>query len=484
MTYRTPPHILFFEERTIGARIGGLFVISVLMALYRFRFWQTRYAIERTVRPTMKECRRYQLARRFALGATAGFLASKYSYGWRHALRLNLLHADAFGHWSSFLITADAAMDSSRMSRDASVALLRRCFHALIDPARGKGLSFDASAISEEYVHVFGAAMNEGTSYSAKIAAIDHGLGRFAGEMASVVGRRLAGIADLHRGAGRGDDFKVALEEFYIRTLSLIDGQLSSLDQMLVDQEHDWGWYRGVLNSKSMDVLLTLLSLFVNSARRRHPAQNMKTCFFLVNRTFFHRQVLDDLLDIEEDISSGTANSVVYMIVSQGRVAARYAENEYARSRYDLVEEIERSCLLAPEFGLARNALIGRFRAKAGTDATTSNDVEALVKEALINREGDRAVAAAELIRTCIRRQQLLLNAWSRKEWDTVLAVVRESGIVTRILDSIKYRTDQNEVDSALRALNDEGVREVMHLFYIRTLRTYEKCLVACRPYF
>jgi hypothetical protein len=303
----------------------------------------------------------------------------------------------------------------------------------------------------------------------------------YAIEMASVIGKTLASLANRHRELGLETQFLRGLQEFYNKTLFLIAGQLSSLEQTVVDRDHDWGWYRKVLNNKSMDVLLALLCLFVSATPGRNPSENMKRCVCLINRAFFHRMVLDDLLDIEEDVLNGTANSLVYMVVSQGRIAAFGLNEDYISHKAEILHEIDRTCLLGPEFILeGACGIAGSLRGDVNKEVKY---VKFLITEALANRAADRETPFPELVRSCLARQEMLLEAWTEKKWGKVIAILKESGIVARIFNSITGRNDQTEVEDALKDLDDDALREVMSLFYIRTLRTYEKCLIACRAY-
>jgi hypothetical protein len=71
-----------------------------------------------------------------------------------------------------------------------------------------------------------------------------------------------------------------------------------------------------------------------------------------------------------------------------------------------------------------------------------------------------------------------LLDAWAARDLRAVTEIVEGSGVAARILDSITARADRREIEQRLeRLLDDPGIREIMYVYYIRTLRTYEKCL-------
>lgn len=477
-----PPRILFFEERRWGTRLRAWFAINVITAVYRVKFWRLQSSIRKTSALDSGDLARYKLGRRFALGATAGFLAARYSFSPNDgSLRDYLMYADVFSHWSSFLVTADAAMDSKVSPVEASTELLRKCFHALFGAPLATYPLLDTPRIRRLYFENFRQTLLP-QSIAPYPRTSEYKFENYAIEMASIVGNRLCTLAHRHRNSGLQSEFLSCLQDFYERTLSLIAGQLSSLDQMIVDHDHDWGWYRNVLNSKSMNVILALLGLFVSQTPERKPSEKMTTCFYLINQSFFHRQVLDDLLDVEEDICNGAANSLVYMIVSQGRVAACCTGEDSLSIRRKIALEIGRSQLLASEFTPVTPFGLMHAEALEGIDHG-GTVVETLIREALTNRAVDRDKPLEELINSCSIRRALLEEAWSQRNWGKVIAVVKESGIAARILASIARRDERTKLESELRSLDDDDVREVMGLFYFRTLRTYQKCLAACESY-
>lgn len=476
-----PPRILFFEERSLRTRIRAWFVITVVTVIYRLRFWRLQSAIRETVALKSEDLAHYKLGRRFALGATAGFLAARYSLSANGGLKDYLLHADVFSHWSSFLVTADAAMDSKALPLEESKELLRRCFHALFETPRGTYTELETPHIRQLYFENFGEELLP-LQIAPYQRTTEHRFENYAIEMASAVGNRLSGLACRRQNAGLENEFLRCLQDFYARTLSLIAGQLASLEQMIVDRDHDWGWYRNVLNSKSMNVILALLGLFADQTAKGKPAEKMTTCFYLINQTFFHRQVLDDLLDVEEDVLCGAANSLVYMVMSQGRVAECCAGDDLFQNGRAIALEIDRSRLLAAEFTPETSLGSEHFDALGGV-VCKRTVVETLIREALSNRAADRGQPLETLIGSCLVRSASLEEAWSQRNWAKVIAVVKESGIAARILDSITRRNERITLEHELRNLEDDDVREVMNLFYYRTLRTYQKCLVACRSY-
>jgi hypothetical protein len=205
----------------------------------------------------------------------------------------------------------------------------------------------------------------------------------------------------------------------------------------------------------------------------------MREGFRLIGLNFFHRQVLDDLLDFDEDLASFTANSLIYILVSQGRVAAVAAQGNPSEDGVAMRRELSRFGLLVPEFQIEPSfeALEEAEGAQSGKAPCKPDRVAALVGRALINKPSDKAMPLEELLGRCRRRKTALLDAWARRDLRAVTEIVEESGVATRILDSIAARADRREIEQRLeRLLDDHGIREIMYVYYIRTLRTYEKC--------
>jgi hypothetical protein len=127
---------------------------------------------------------------------------------------------------------------------------------------------------------------------------------------------------------------------------------------------------------------------------------------------------------------------------------------------------------------LGSEALEEAERIRSGKPPGKPGSVTALVRSALINRPGDRAMPLQELLGQCLRRKTALLDAWARRDLRAVTEIVEQSGVAARILDSIAARADRGGIEQGLeRLLDDHGVREIMHVYYIRTLRTYERCV-------
>ena len=456
----SPPRIAFFERRPPVRRIQVYLTIALvgLASVWRFRRLQ-RELSARGAGLTASDLRRYRLLRRYAAGAAAGDMAARYGLGPSGTPGERRIYSDIAALWSNFLIAADAAMDAKAVSRDQGSALLRRCFDALVEPAK--------AALPPEMEHAL--AVRHGEIFGPFAAPPGYPAGaefrfeRYAVATAAGIGRNVALLQGGRLATQFPQALATALNEFLGRALDLADGQLASLEQRLVDEQHDWGWYRDISDKKNVNVLLSPFSLLVNPAAPLPPYESVRRCFLLINRSFFHRQVLDDLLDFEEDLSNGTANALIYMVVGQGRIA-----DAAANGGINVLRELKRSGMLMPEFDV-------------GCPVPDQWDIPdqwpALVRAALVNHPAERDIPLDHLVAECRRRKDALLRAWAGGDRAAIEDIVRRSGIATRILHSIAAGRSQPEIEQALRALPDESMREVLYLFYLRTLQTYRRCV-------
>jgi hypothetical protein len=81
------------------------------------------------------------------------------------------------------------------------------------------------------------------------------------------------------------------------------------------------------------------------------------------------------------------------------------------------------------------------------------------------------------LLKQSLRRKTALLDAWARRDRPGVTEIVDRSGVAARILDSITARRDRKIEQALEQLLDDQGIREIMYVYYIHTLRTYQKCV-------
>jgi hypothetical protein len=476
----TPPRIAVFEQRTLSHRVRAAATVALVTAIYSWKFARLQQAPKSQGSSlTRQDRRRFRLRRRFVAGATAGYIASKYSLAEAASRRMNFIYADLCAAWSNFLVAADAATDTKGLSKADTRHLLRLCFDAMFETVEALASDPVRSAVTARYLEVFQLPYDVSQPSSVPDGA-DFRLERYAVRMASDIGKDIVELCRSPFAERFQDAFQGALQLFFTRTLDLMAGQIATLDQSCVDDEHHWGWYKDVLQNKFTNVLLAPISLFVNPSARRNPEETMRECFRLISLNFFHRQVLDDLLDFDDDLASFTANSLVYILVSQGRVADVAAQDNPFEDGVAMCRELSRFGLLVPEFQIepGSDVLEQSERAQSGKSFCTPGGVAALVRCALTNGPGEETASLEQLFARCLRRKKTLLDAWAARDLRAVTEIVEGSGVAARILDSITARADRREIEQRLeRLLDDPGIREIMYVYYSRTLRTYERCV-------
>ncbi len=207
----------------------------------------------------------------------------------------------------------------------------------------------------------------------------------------------------------------------------------------------------------------------------------MRECFYLINRNFFHRQVLDDLMDFDEDLSNHTANSLIYILVSQGQIAAAAAGDDPPCDEAAILRELARSGLLAPEFPIEPGSELhddNESEAHGNRPPCQPGSVAALVRTSLVNRSSDRAMPLGDLLAECRRRKTALRDAWVEQDHPCSNRNRRAQRHCRAYPRRHCRSTTQGEIEQALeRLLDDEGIREFMYVYYSRTLRTYQRCL-------
>jgi hypothetical protein len=459
-----PPRLAVLEKGPFRSRFQTFLTAFIVAALYGWRFLR----LQRELRAEggfldAGEIRALQLRRRFLAGAAAGFVASKDALSHRFGSPMNVVYADLCAYWSNCLIAADAATDLRASSHKDAAVLFAKSFAAMFTPVAANLPADLTQQLRRHHVTALGFDFLASSDCPAGPA---WRFERYTIRMAEEIGRCIARLL----AANDMTCFAGTLHQFYSRTLDLMAGQLAAYEQSIVEEDHDWGWYKPVMHNKFMNVLLAPLTLFADTRTNHYPEPLMRAAFHLLNRTFFHRQVLDDLMDFDEDLDCGIANSLIYILLSQGRVGAAFATRCKGGDATIVLQELRRSGLLtdpgADEEGCRRGG------------AGAVPDLDACVREVLVNRPADRALALEALASECAARRAALLDAWRRRDHGTVRAVVVRSGVAERILSTIAAGEHLAELENGLRRiLREANVYGFVYLYYLRTLRTFERCV-------
>lgn len=463
-----PPRLAVLENLSRSVRFRLTATLVFVALVYGLKF----HLLQRSLNPpewfpTRDDRRSLQLRRRFIAGAAAGYVASTEALSQPFWARRNFIYADLCALWSNCLIAADATMDLEGLSLDEVRRLFAQSFTAMFMKVEAD-LPIDILyRLRARYAAMFGIETPETDTLPAGPRTR---LRRYTLHTASAIGDRISRLLALNGGSL----FAGMLDQFYSRTLDLMAGQLETYDQSIVDDEHDWGWYRYLMHNKFMNVLLAPIGLFADPTAGLYPEEQMRRAFHLLNRNFFHRQVLDDLIDFDEDLANGVANTLIYILVGQGRLASFIADAG-GSPEASILRELGRSGLLAHAAkGFDDDILPVRDR----EPESVQPDVNSLVRDALKNRPDDASIPLEDLVGACLRRRAALFNAWSRRDQAAVKAIVEESGVADRILDSISAGAEQRRIEDVLKqCLERSKIEGFVYAYYVRTLRTYEKCV-------
>jgi hypothetical protein len=492
---RGEPHLAYFEDMPRGRRLRRdrlVATVAVSSVLPHARI--VNRARLRGIPISADEVRRLHLRRMFVAGAAAGFLASRYTNPRVWQPTFHLLHGRFCALWSNWLIAADAAMDEQHLDRRDSLDLLGRGLLAAFSGSARPAAGDLPAALAADFGRLIGQPLAIPPSGLYYPFEPRFRFENFSILLAVELGRVLAELRAAYASRTPAGVYACQIGEFRRRFLELVYGQVRSLELARLDDDHDMGWYIEVLDGRFMNVLLAPPALFMalGEAERRRE-QRLERCFLLTNQLFFHRQVLDDLLDLGADTEEGLAGTLHYLIVSQGRLAERLERLAAPRAmaelpaeaRREVVGEVARSWLLPPHAWAWR-----QWRAEAGCGAAEiaavdgarlgSEQLARLLTYALVNRPEELARPPEDLARQAGERKRRLLAAWKRRSGAEVLAIVRESAVARRILDSIADPRNVAEVQAGLEALGDDRLKEVVGYFYERTRRTYQRVLEAC----
>lgn len=467
-----PPRLAVLESLNLLARarlFGSMLLVAVI---YAWKFRRLQRALEPGgVFPARADVRALQLRRRFIAGAAAGYVASTQALQQALFARMNFIHADVCAYWSNCLIAADATMDEEALSLPEVRRLFGESYAAMSRQVEPDMPADVRRRLASRSAALFGADVADGGRSSADPGSR---LRRYTLHTAAAIGDRVSRLACLHGATA----FAGELEQFYSRTLDLMAAQLETYDQSIVDDAHDFNWYRSLMHRKFMNVLLAPISLFADPAAGLYPEEPMRQAFHLLNRNFLHRQILDDLIDFDEDLANHVANTLIFVLVSQGRLASFVAGQGRDADKAALMHALNRSGLLGhPADGFDDEVLL------PGDRDGVPPDVAVLARHALENGAGDAALPLEDLAEACLSRRTALYDAWGGRHAAAVKEIVTQSRIAERILDAIARGAEQRAIEDALkRCMERSNIHGFVYAYYARTLRTYEKCVKKWRP--
>ncbi|MCG8608368.1 hypothetical protein MJD09_25700, partial [bacterium] len=115
--------------------------------------------------------------------------------------------------------------------------------------------------------------------------------------------------------------------EFVQRANSLMEGEVSSIDQIRGFKEFSWSDYcASALNGKNIDYLLAPAVLLVSNSCELARYESLRKLFDSLNRVYVHYQILDDIADLEQDLESGICGAPTAIFLTQCELAVKYIE--------------------------------------------------------------------------------------------------------------------------------------------------------------
>ncbi len=217
----------------------------------------------------------------------------------------------------------------------------------------------------------------------------------------------------------------------------------------------------------------------------------------LVNSIFYHRQVIDDILDIEADTKENLAGMPTYMIITQGQIAEKIhssllklkdfenkglidnANNE----NVEILSILSNSHLLDSNFWAWKECKfvlglsVKNFDSINPTEITISQ-LECCIKYALTNTKSDLILPLDTILNRAIDFKQKLQEFWINKQYDKVIKVIFESNVVFRIFDTIFDYRHIEEIESSLNELEDIHCKRALRLFYNHSRRSYQQAVL------
>ncbi len=251
-----------------------------------------------------------RLPQMFLAGGLAALLAGNYLQGPRPQWPHRLGYARLFSLWANYLILADAASDQKELGPEASREFLRQCLVEIFQPVfegHSRVREVAADLVSRHFDSPW--LLTTGGREAPRSP-----LGSATLRLARLFGQQVAACLSFHHNS------EVALGSFALfteRVLILLQGQWASLEQCTDKARPRWEWYRDrVLDAKFTNVLFAPLALLSTSEEQDRRREVLEQGLRLVNALYLHRQLLDDLLDVDSDCREGILGGPAYLLLA------------------------------------------------------------------------------------------------------------------------------------------------------------------------
>ncbi len=271
------------------------------------------------ISPNMEK--QLRLKEMFLAGGLAGALASQYIHGnksraWLNRWRYSVL----FSLWANYWILVDAAADFKEVDDAASKTLLLNCLKEMLKPIVNIQFKDYASTkigqyFGDEQRDIFWNALTDYQTPFARISVL--------------YAKRFGEVAESCFGPGEPDKISSNVVKLFIeRTVALHKGQFDSFEQSVLDEGHNWKWYRSnVLDAKFSNILFAPLSLFGQNDVEISRRKTLEKGLMLVTELYLHRQLIDDFLDIESDCLEGNLGGPAYLLLASSRLSREEPDN-------------------------------------------------------------------------------------------------------------------------------------------------------------
>ncbi len=266
-----------------------------------------------------------------------------------------------------------------------------------------------------------------------------------------------------------------------------VRGQIESKAQENLESGLDWRRYcEDLLNQKTLGGFLAPLILYCYSDESDARRRKLSRIFRLLNSTYFHWQLIDDIADLRKDTQATIVSAPGYLLLSQGQLAREISGVLSAKGRVELRalqslwQSVEASWLLCDVFLFAplldghRTVIAGFLNSPAKCDAENARKAFAA---ALANRVSDFDSDLAALCYERARQADGYLGALQSGDADVAVAFVEESGACDRILQSAYSEVVAERAEKEIAAVSDFD----MSTFLYCVERLIRKTLIKAR---
>lgn len=425
-------------------------ICSWLLAFpYALRYVIILVRLNHDERPALAISRRCKLLKYYVVGSLIGRAVSRYVLRGEVPRRATGMYSRIGGAWGNCLIAADSIIDADRLPPRVAFRLLRTVGEHL----RGK----------------------------ANTSALDNAVARFSCRMAREVYEGLHSMRRFANSDSQRIQIEAVITRFYADWKLLCHGELRSIRQRSQFGGSNWRWYLDLLETKTMTLIIAPVRLTARTSRAHLRADAVVNGIRAINELFYHRQVLDDFIDVEQDAEDGIRGAPVYMLLEQARLSSGISQAHLELDPATTAKMILDSGLLPPycwswhevseripRIAPIRGELEGCWNAA---------EVGILLQYALANTPGDFARDLDDLRAAAIDRGNQLNTALQGFASDVIARIVNESGVVWRIHRTATDPRNWLRCERQLQEVGDADILSLFDLLYVRTLRTYRKVL-------